>query len=392
MDPKELFARMNQYDENNARKFEDITPTVPTKTESALGGLTQGATLGFGDELAGTLSALLRPTGITNAGGTLDQIGYESPTLDLDTIKEQYNKTRDAERDRFAGQKAENPLTFGASELAGGFATPAFGAAKAVGAGTNALKSAAAAGAIGNAASTIGTADELENIKARDVGIDALLGGAIGAGAYGVGKALSPVLVSKLKDMSVAAEGKIAGLPESSALRELMSSPSMQKLREPIKAERNIRLGKQAELDKAARKTNLDKFYEDATYKAPEVTSADRLKSIKEVDGQVEYEMFKNKIRAQEEALDAAKKKLQTDGPSLESLENTIPSLKEPTSIAPDYNVPAGYNQRNLPVGYGQTNLPIGYQNNIPAESQLMNEIVDLPVGYGNLKKFMLNK
>lgn len=214
----------------------------------------------------------------------------------------------------------------------------------------------------------------------------------LGMGMGGIATKVGPSLVGKLKDLAVDAEGKIAGLSESSVLRELMSSPSMQKLREPIRAERNIRLGKQAELDKLARKPSLDKFYEEPTFKVKDVSESDRLKSISKVDDQVELEMLNNKIKAQEEALVAAKKKLQTDGPSLESLENTIPSLKEPTSIAPDYNVPAGYNQRNLPVGYGQTNLPIGYQNNIPAESQLMNEIVDLPVGYGNLKKFMLNK
>jgi hypothetical protein len=171
---------------------EPVVPDAPTKTESALGGLTQGATLGFGDELAGTLSALLRPIGITNAGGTLDQIGYESPTLDLDTIKEQYNKTRDAERARFAGQKAENPITFGASELAGGFATPAFGAAKAVGAATKAkgiaqaMKTGAVAGATGNVATNIGEVDELKNIDPTQLATDAAIGGGVGAGLGGL--------------------------------------------------------------------------------------------------------------------------------------------------------------------------------------------------------------
>ena len=69
-----------------------------------------------------------------------------------------------------------------------------------------------------------------------------------GIGMGGLATKLVPTALSKLKDLAVAGEGKIAGLPEMSKLRELMSSPTMQNLREPIRAERNIRLGKQESL------------------------------------------------------------------------------------------------------------------------------------------------
>ncbi len=184
-EPVKPQAKAQSYD------FSDFeapkAPEESTKLESAVGGLTQGATLGFGDELEGMLSALLRPTGLVGAGGAVGDISTASPTLDLDTIKEEYYRSRDAARQRLDKQKEDNPLTYGGTELAGGFATPAFGAAKAVGAATkgatgvmNAIKTGAIAGATGSAAANVGYADELKNIDPAQLGQDALTGGAVG--------------------------------------------------------------------------------------------------------------------------------------------------------------------------------------------------------------------
>lgn len=81
------------------------------------------------------------------------------------------------------------------------------------------------------------------------------------AGASGgisnVGKSLvnklAPSVTSKLMDLGVAIENKVANSGEMSKLRALMDNPVMNKLMAPAKAERNIRLAEKADIDKRIR-------------------------------------------------------------------------------------------------------------------------------------------
>lgn len=184
---------------NRATKVEPA-PEESNKLESAVGGLTQGATMGFIDEAEGLLSALLRPTGVVGGGGAIGDISYESPTLDLDTIKAEYTRARDAARERLAKQEQDNEATFRASEVVGGFATPAFGAAKAIGAATKgakgimqAAKTGAVAGAAGSGAATVGHADELQDVTLPELGESVAFGGTVGGVLGGTLKGLGEV-------------------------------------------------------------------------------------------------------------------------------------------------------------------------------------------------------
>lgn len=143
----------------------------------------QGLTSNFLDEIEGATSAALRPLGITGGGGDISQIGFDSPTLDVDKIIEEYTKTRDARRKAFAEQAKRNPGTATVGQLVGGAAQ----AAIPVGVAANATKGAslltkllagAGTGAAQGAASSLG-ASEAENLS--DIASDTLMGAGVGA-------------------------------------------------------------------------------------------------------------------------------------------------------------------------------------------------------------------
>jgi len=189
---------------------EKVEKGQPGQLATAVGGLYQGATAGFGDELEGIMSALLRTTGLTNAGGPIKNIGYESPTMDLDKIKEAYSQSRDSARDRFAEQEAANPITAMLGNLAGGFLLPAMGAAKGVqlaGKAPAFLKAAAGgamAGGLGAGLATVGESNSIENMQLGDVlfntAVGGTLGGVTGGALSGAGKLGSMVSDSDFGD------------------------------------------------------------------------------------------------------------------------------------------------------------------------------------------------
>lgn len=137
--------------------------------ESLLRGGGQGATLGFEDEAIGGLQA---------AGKKL--------TGDKTDLAELYRQYRDMERQKNEAAQQANPKTFMGGELAGGAATSlvpggAIGTAgKAMGLG--------AASALGQSNADL-TQGDLGG-AAKDVG----LGAAVGAGTFGLGKAVAPML------------------------------------------------------------------------------------------------------------------------------------------------------------------------------------------------------
>lgn len=111
-----------------APRFEDTIPHVedhssvvppqPKKIGHALTtllGLGQGATLGTSDEIAGGLNA------------AKDIVTGKIP-LDTDKISDSYVEGRESLRKLQAEAQKENPINYGVSEFAGGFAVPGLGA------------------------------------------------------------------------------------------------------------------------------------------------------------------------------------------------------------------------------------------------------------------------
>lgn len=95
-----------------------------SKIESAVRGAASGYSAGFDDELAGVMSAALRPIGIKGAGGKLSEIELDSPTLDLETIANEYSRVRDAERNANAAAYEANPGTYLTADIASSIASP----------------------------------------------------------------------------------------------------------------------------------------------------------------------------------------------------------------------------------------------------------------------------
>lgn len=139
--------------------------------ESALRGAVQGASFGFSDEGVGAFGAAK-----TAADQFLDNHNFQ-----MDKIKESYTKSRDAERLANENAQKANPMTYGASELAGGMVTPGLGV---LGTATKAAKGASTLARVGNA------------------GINAARGSVIGGGSA----ALNAVGSSESSDPEVLAQ------------------------------------------------------------------------------------------------------------------------------------------------------------------------------------------
>lgn len=151
----------------------------------------KGVTSGLSDRLEGAAGAALRAAGVTNAGGKLSNIGYDSPTLDIDKLTKAYYDSRNQARDRDERQQQANPVLSTAVELAGGFLTPGLGVVGSAGKGIlNAVKTGVTIGALGGAAQAVSSTKEIEDLKAMDLAkstaLGAGLGGTLGA-AGGLG-------------------------------------------------------------------------------------------------------------------------------------------------------------------------------------------------------------
>lgn len=139
----------------------------PGYLESLLRGGAQGATLGYADEAMGGLEA---------AGKKL--------TGDQTDLTELYRRYRDIERQKNEAAKKENPKMFTAGELGGGAATM--------------LVPGGAIGTTGKAmgmgaASALGQSNaDLTQGEFGQAAKDTALGGAVGLGTFGLGKALAP--------------------------------------------------------------------------------------------------------------------------------------------------------------------------------------------------------
>lgn len=195
-DKKYDFSDFDKQPKTEGYDFSDFdNKEEPTKTATAVGSGLQGLLMGFSDEAEGGIGTALRAAGIElDNQGNFKQM--TSPTLDTDVLSETYRKVRDDARKKLDIQKEANPNTALISELIGGVATPAFGAATIAKGAAQASKfgkiapaiaSASAIGATGAALTGAGEADEMSDITAESVGKDALVGGSIGAALGGLG-------------------------------------------------------------------------------------------------------------------------------------------------------------------------------------------------------------
>lgn len=160
--------------------FNDIESEVPeiSKTESALRGVAQGASLGLADELQAGV-------------GALSELPYKSDAKDLDQLYNDYMNLYRSGRDDIRGQNkaaAEaNPLSYNIPELATAFAMPG-GAAK--GASRAAMLGAQVLGT-SEADLTKGEVGQLAKEGLVTGAIDQLGGKAISALGKGVSKSIS---------------------------------------------------------------------------------------------------------------------------------------------------------------------------------------------------------
>jgi hypothetical protein len=167
--------------------------------ESAVRGATQGATLGFADELGGLAQqgmdkiAGLFGDSVTDVNKKLSDQGFKGDIGPKDSGA-LYTQARN--ENRFADDAAQkaNPKTYGASSIAGSI-LPSL--AVPFGAGAGVLKTAASAGGMG-ALQGLGNTEELDSKGAKD----ALVGAGLGAGTATIGSALAPYLAKGAASVS----------------------------------------------------------------------------------------------------------------------------------------------------------------------------------------------
>lgn len=165
------------------RAYEAAKPFLGNKTQTgaAVRGLTQGATLGFGDELMGAIDTATAAPEVLEA----DIGGEPEATSD----EEVYRTLRDRYRSDNDSSKKAFPKTYVGGEIAGSFAVPVPGSAAVKGASIAAKLKAAAPGAmLLGGTYGLGTSEaELTDSHVDPAG--ALKDTAIGAAAAGVGAA-----------------------------------------------------------------------------------------------------------------------------------------------------------------------------------------------------------
>lgn len=179
----------------------------PSKLESAARGALQGATLGFSDEAIAGMRSIPSQYELESQAAT----GIVGETGD---IPAKYKERIEQERTANTQARAANPLTYGASEIAGGLAIPA-GAAGSV-------KGAAGIGALQGG---IYSGGESTGKTAGEVATDVLKGGAIGGVAGGtvgaISKTLSPVILRHFAEKKAVGALKSAPAELEKAIQRL---------------------------------------------------------------------------------------------------------------------------------------------------------------------------
>lgn len=143
-----------------------------SKSEAAVRGFSQGATLGYGDEIQAAIRA------------GIDKIsGDKRPVTDI------YTQLRDEERAANKAAQEANPKSYGAPEVIASM--PAYMAG---GAGAGTIKGAAATTAAVSGVQGAGTAEGSVEEQAKEAALSAIVGGATGAAGAKVAQVLPSVI------------------------------------------------------------------------------------------------------------------------------------------------------------------------------------------------------
>jgi hypothetical protein len=195
-----------------------------TQTGAAARGISQGVTLGYGDEMMGLLDTAGQRLGLGGAEPEVreaDPLDKEPPAAADDA--ELYRRTRDRFRADNAVARAAHPKTFVGSEILGSLAIPVPGSSAVKGASILAKAKAAAPGAIAlGAGYGLGksdaelTGDDTELLRAmKDTAIGGAAGGAGAAAGAVVGRGvekLGTFFGKKAGDAGAKAVGFRAGI------------------------------------------------------------------------------------------------------------------------------------------------------------------------------------
>lgn len=198
-----------EYQDSLAKK-----PEV-SKAQSAIRGATQGATLGFADELGGLVQRGLDYFGgVTDVNKKLAEQGFTGD-IGPTSGKELYKEARDENRALDRAAQAANPMTYGASNVAGSLLT-SFLPGSQLAKGTSALK-AAGVGAGYGALQGAGNTEEIASMQAlEDIASGAAIGGATGGAfqalANKFGKVRPGDVSNKIKGFAELQAAKAQGL------------------------------------------------------------------------------------------------------------------------------------------------------------------------------------
>lgn len=189
-------SRAAKVDEStNSWKSRAAQVSMPTEDpgvfDTITGKLANGATLGFADEIAGSIEAAGQAAGIKGLGGKFKDVGLtdDGPTFDLDKLKQAYIQARDNERILQDDMSKAHPLISGVSELAGGLAAIPITGAATLGGRVAAAAGMGAIAGLGSSQADLTQGDFKGALK--DTATGAAIGGAL---QYGGEKVLAPTL------------------------------------------------------------------------------------------------------------------------------------------------------------------------------------------------------
>lgn len=258
--------------EKRAMEAAQRPPEPQSKAGSFVSGLSQGLTLGYGDEIIGGMRA-----GIGALQG-------EGDFSDL------YTKYRDEQRGHQDKMRDANPKSTFAGELVGGVGT-AFLPGGAVGTGAKLGKQVAAATGLG-AAAGVGYG---EGESASDMAKEALVGGVLGAGSLGltkgVGAVASPVGKVANKVGGKVVDGAKAGVRKAVAAVGGVPDEAVQKyLKNPEKYDKvkgAAELSEEIGLALESLKERVVKGSESATDMIPDDLGVDPTDAIKIIEAKI---------------------------------------------------------------------------------------------------------
>lgn len=207
-----------------------MAPPKPTAGESAARGALQGVTSGWGDEAAARIEqGASKIPGLRNVAQMMQPEGAP-PITDPNVT---YEQRRDFKRDQNAAAQKENPLAYGAGNMAGSVAQAAIPGVGALGRGANIatrLGGAALSGA--NSGAGLSDAKDIGGV-AKDAGggaIGGTLGGLAGEGVRGLAKGAA----ARVEDRAFKGLGEDVRQPLKTALgdqsvrvRDVLKEPAI---------------------------------------------------------------------------------------------------------------------------------------------------------------------